>query len=102
MPTRAVKKLGADVVIAVDVVSCGSTFWGTPSTLVGTFFQSAMHMIRSASKNHHYRADIVIEPQIAHIRPDALAKRDELIELGEQAALEKIEAIKRSIVNAEN
>ena len=102
MPTRAVKKLGADVVIAVDVVSCGSTFWGTPSTLVGTFFQSAMHMIRSASKNHHYRADIVIEPQIAHIRPDALAKRDELIELGERAALEKIEAIKRSIVNAEN
>ncbi|MCC6329446.1 MAG: patatin-like phospholipase family protein [Acidobacteria bacterium] len=97
MPTRAVKKLGADVVIAVDVVSCGSTFWGTPSTLVGTFFQSAMHMIRSASKNHHYRADIVIEPQIAHIRPDAIAKRDELIELGEQAALEKIEAIKRAI-----
>jgi NTE family protein len=93
MPTRAVRKLGADIVIAVDVISCGSTFWGTPTTLIGTFFQSAMHMIRTASKNQHYRADIVIEPQIAHIRPDEIAKRDELIELGEKAALEKINEI---------
>lgn len=94
MPTRAVRKLGAEIVIAVDVVSCGSTFWGTPTTLIGTFFQSAMHMIRTASKNQHYRADVVIEPQIAHIRPDEIAKRDELIELGEKAALEKMDYIK--------
>ncbi len=97
MPTRAVKKLGADVVIAVDVLTCGSTFWGSPTTLIGTFFQSAMLMIRNASKNQHYRADIVIEPQIAHIRPDEIAKRDELIELGEKAALEKMDAIKAVI-----
>ncbi len=97
MPTKAVKKLGADIVIAVDVLTCGSSFWGKPSTLIGTFFQSAMLMIRAASKNQHYRADVVIEPQIAHIRPDEIAKRDELIELGEKAALEKIDII-RSIV----
>lgn len=97
MPTKAVRKLGADIVIAVDVVSCGSTFWGTPTTLIGTFFQSAMHMIRTASKNQHYRADIVIEPQIAHIRPDEIAKRDELTELGEKAALEKIDEIRAVI-----
>ena len=94
MPTKAVKKLGADIVIAVDVLTCGQTFWGTPSTLVGTFFQSAMVLIRAASKNQHYRADIVIEPQIAHIRPDEMGKRDELIELGEKAALERIDEIK--------
>ncbi len=97
MPTKAVQKLGADIVIAVDVVSCGSTFWAAPTTLIGTFFQSAMHLIRTASKNQHYRADIVIEPQIAHIRPDAIAKRDELIRLGEQAAIEKIEEIEAVI-----
>jgi NTE family protein len=94
MPTRAVKKMGADVVIAVDLLTCGSTFWGRPSTLLGTFFQSAMMLIRTASRNQHYRANVVIEPQIAHIRPDEIAKRDELIELGERAALEKIDAIK--------
>ena len=101
VPTRAVKKLGADFVIAVDVLTCGSSFWGKPVTLVGTFFQSAMLMIRAASRNQHYRADIVIEPQIAHIRPDEIAKRDELIGLGEKAALEKIDEIK-SLLATEN
>ena len=99
MPTKAVRKLGADIVIAVDVLTCGSSFWGKPSTLVGTFFQSAMLMIRAASKNQHYRADVVIEPQIAHIRPDEIAKREELMELGEQAALEKIGLIKAAVAD---
>ena len=94
MPTRAARKLGADIVIAVDLLTCGSTYWGKPSTLLGMFFQSAMMMLRTASKNQHYRADVVIEPKIAHIRPDEIAKRDELVELGEQAALEKIDEIR--------
>lgn len=99
MPTKAVRKLGADIVIAVDVLTCGSSFASTPSTLVGTFVQAAMLLIRNASKNQHYRADVVIEPRIAHIRPDEISKRDELIELGEQAALEKIGEIK-SVIEA--
>lgn len=94
IPTRAVKKMGADVIIAVDLMTCGMTYWGTPTTLVGTFFQSAMIMLRTTSRNQHYRADVVIEPAIAHIRPDEIAKRDELIELGEKAGLEAIEKIK--------
>ena len=94
MPTRAVREMGADIVIAVDLLTCGSSFWGRPSTLLGTFFQSAMMMIRTASRNQHYRADIVIEPKIAHIRPDEIAKRDELIDLGEKAVLEKIDEIR--------
>lgn len=97
MPTRAVRDLGADLVIAVDVLTCGSTYWGKPSTLLGMFFQSAMMMLRTASRNQHYHADIVIEPQIAHIRPDELGKRDELIALGEKAALEKLDEIKTAI-----
>jgi NTE family protein len=101
MPTRAVRKLGAEFVIAVDLLTCGSTFWGRPSTLLGTFFQSAMMLIRTASRNQHYRADIVIEPQIAHIRPDELGKRDELVELGEKAALEKIDEIRRLLQSAQ-
>ena len=94
MPTRAVKKLGADAIIAVDVLSCGSTFRHTPKTLVGTFIQAAMTLVRTASINQHYRADVVIEPQIAHIRPDEIRRRDELVSLGEEAALAKIDDIK--------
>ncbi len=100
MPTRSVKKLGADIVIAVDILSCGSSFAGSPSTLIGTFIQAAMMTVRTASMNQHYRADIIIEPQIAHIRPDEIRKREELIELGEQAAYEKLDAIRKLIDNA--
>jgi NTE family protein len=95
VPTKAVKKLGAEIVIAVDVLACGATYWGTPSTLLGIFFQSAMLMLRTASKHHHYRADVVIVPQIAHLRPDEMGKMDEFIKLGEEAALEKIDEIKK-------
>lgn len=94
MPTKAVRRMGAHAVIAVDVITCGSHYFGTPTTLVGTFFQAAMMMLRTTSRSQHYRADIVIEPAIAHIRPDEMGKRDELIELGYEAAVAKMDAIK--------
>lgn len=97
IPTRAVKKMGADIIIAVDLITCGTTYWGAPTTLIGTFFQSAMIMLRTTSKNAHYRADIIIEPAISHIRPDDIGKRDELIELGYRSVTEKIPEIRNAI-----
>ena len=97
VPTKAVKKLGAEIVIAIDVLASGATYWGTPSTLLGIFFQSTMILLRAASKAHHYRADIVIIPKIAHIRPDEIGKMDDLVKAGEEAALEKIDEIKKLI-----
>lgn len=94
VPTKAVKKLGAEFIIAVDVLACGTTYWGSPSTLLGIFFQSAMMLLRAASKAHHYRADVVITPQIAHLRPDEISRMDEFVKAGEEAALEKIDEIK--------
>ena len=93
MPTRAVKKMGAEIIIAVDLLTSGSAKWAAPRTLPGMLFQSAMLMLRTASRNQHYRASVVIEPAIGHIRPDEMGKRDELIALGEKAALEKIDEI---------
>jgi NTE family protein len=100
VPTKAVKKLGAEIIIAVDVLASGATYWGSPSTLLGIFFQSAMMLLRAASKSHHYRADVVIIPQIAHLRPDEISKMDEFIKAGEEAAMEKIEEIK-ALLSAE-
>ncbi len=97
VPTKAVKKLGAEIIIAVDVLSSGATYWGTPTTMLGVFFQSALMLLRTAAKNQHYRADVVIIPQIAHLRPDEIGKMDEFIEAGEKAALEKIDEIKKLI-----
>jgi NTE family protein len=97
VPTRAVREMGAGIVIAVDVLASGSTSWGKPRTLVGVIFQSAMMLIRTASKLQDYHADVTIIPKVAHIRIDDLTKMDELIAAGEEAALEKIDEIKALI-----
>lgn len=101
VPTRAVKKLGAEIIIAVDVIASGATYWGTPSTMLGVFFQSAMLLLRTAGQHQHYRADVVIVPQIAHLRPDEIGKMNEFIRAGEIAALEKLDEIKRLISASE-
>ena len=97
VPTQTVKDMGADVVIAVDVISSGATYWGKPSTLVGIIFQSAMMLLRTASKHQHYKADMVIIPEIAHLRPDEIGKMEEFVALGEKAALAQIEKIKHLV-----
>ena len=99
VPTRAVRELGAEIVIAVDIISAGSNYWGSPSTLLGVVFQSTMMLLRAASKAHHPLADMVIIPPIGHLRPDDISKMDEFIKLGEQATLEKIDEIKALIHN---
>ena len=94
MPTDTVRQMGADIVIAVDLMACGATFRARPRTALGMMLQSTMALLRAASRNQEYRADIIIEPQIAHLRPDEIKKRAEFITLGEAAAIEKIDAIK--------
>lgn len=100
IPTKAVRKLGAEIVIGVDLIISGPEYLSRPQTMLGVMFQSAMVMLRTASKHHHYRADLVIAPKIAHIRPDEVGKREELIKLGEEAALEKLEDIKKLIAES--
>ncbi len=94
IPTKVVKNMGADIVIAVDLLASGATFRGVPRTMLGMLFQSAMMLLRTASKHQHYKADVIIVPQIGHLRPDEIGKREEFIDLGEKGALEKIDEIK--------
>ncbi len=85
LPADVARRMGADVVIGVDLLACGANFRSTPRTALGMLFQSAMILLRAASRQQSDRGDIVIEPEIAHIRPDEIGKREELIELGEAA-----------------
>ena len=97
VPTGVVREMGADVVIAVDLLASGTSFRSAPRTLVGMLFQSAMFMLRAASKGQHYDADVVIVPEIGHIRPDELGKREQLIELGEKAAIAAMPQIEAAL-----
>lgn len=82
IPTQSVKEMGADVLIAVDLLTSGTGTTNPPKNLLTTFIRSSMMLIANASRNQHYIADVVIEPEISHIRPDQIKKMDELIELG--------------------
>lgn len=86
LPIDAVRAMGADIVIAVDLIGVGGTYSHRPRTAAGLAFRSALGLIKAASRNQTYKADLTIVPQIAHLRPDQIRKRDEFIELGEQAA----------------
>jgi NTE family protein len=97
LPARETRKLGADIVIAVDVIADGIKYWGTRKTMLGVLLQSGMMLLKNSSSHQHADADIVIIPKIGHLRPDEMSKLDEFIKLGEQAALENIDKIRNLI-----
>ncbi|HEX8845643.1 MAG TPA: patatin-like phospholipase family protein [Pyrinomonadaceae bacterium] len=94
IPTAAVRALGADLVIAVDVNSEGAKFLGPPHSIIGVILQSIMVVQRTAAIHQLHDADVVIRPRTGHIRWDEMGRADELIEIGERAALSTIERIK--------
>jgi NTE family protein len=97
IPTAAVRVLGADIVIAVDVNSEGAKFLSTPHSIIGVILQSIMVVQRTAALHQLHDADVVIRPRTGHIRWDEMGRADELIHLGEQAARSTIERIKHLI-----
>lgn len=97
LPVETAREMGADIIIAIDLISCGATFRSDPRTSVGIMIRSTMTLLREVAKQESKHADVVIEPAIAHLRPDQISKRDEFIALGEEAALEKLPAIQKLI-----
>jgi NTE family protein len=97
VPVATVREMGADIVIAVDLMACGATFRSHPRTALGMGLQSAMMLLRAVSRTQHNDADVIITPMIAHLRPDQISKRDEFITLGEQAARDVISSIKQLV-----
>jgi NTE family protein len=94
IPTAAVRSLGADIVIAVDVNAEGAKFLGPPQSAIGIILQSMMVVQRTASQHQLQDADIVIRPRVGHIRWDEITRGPELIEAGAAAARTTLERIK--------
>lgn len=87
----AAKRLGADVVIAVDV---SSDIDGVqPETTVGTILQAISIMYAKLSAIQLAKADIVIRPKVGYIASDDFSKKNEAVLEGEKAALEALPAI---------
>jgi NTE family protein len=92
----AARRMGADVVIAVDI--SGEVSGVTPETTLDTIFQSVNVMYAKIAANQLSRADVVIHPKVGYIASGDFTKRHEAILEGEtaaQAALPKIQVLLR-------
>ncbi len=94
LPTAVVRALGAEVVVGVDVNHAGAKFLGTPTSVVGVLLQSIILMQRTAAVHQRQLADVVISPQVGHIRWDEMTRSSELIAAGEEAARAALKTIR--------
>lgn len=94
LPTSAARALGADVVVGVDVNAEGAKFLGSPTSVIGVLLQSIIVVQRTAVVHQRQTADVVISPEVGHIRWDEMARADELLAAGAEAARAALPAIK--------
>lgn len=93
IPASITRELGADLVIAVDVNAAGATFLGPTSSIIGVVLQSMLVVQKTASRYQLASSDLVITPQVGHIRWDEMGRAVELMEAGYAAAMERIPKI---------
>jgi len=94
IPASVARMMGADVVVAVDINSQHLPI-PQPTNLFTIMSQSLSIMGRTAVGYIHADADVIVRPQIEHVRPDDLSKAAEMISAGEEAARRVIPKIKR-------
>lgn len=99
LPVDAARRLGADYIVAVDVVYPPED--AAPRTALGVLFQAftiSAHRLKAAEAS---RADIVISPGIARTSTQlSFRHREGLVEAGERAALAAIDGLRPVFVQA--
>jgi NTE family protein len=95
VPVDAARRLGADVVIAVDISSDLDTV--KPSGTIDTILQSINIMSSKISVAQLSKADVVIRPLVGHIGSSDFDKRNEAIIEGEKAALQALPRIREIV-----
>lgn len=93
---EAARRLGADVVIAVDI--SGDVEASVPDGTIETLLQAISIMYSKLSAVQLSKADVVIKPRVGYIGSADFSKRHEATLEGEKAALEALPKI-QEIVN---
>jgi NTE family protein len=96
VPIEAARAMGADFIIAVDVI---------PNVVLDNWSPNVLNVIeraidvncRRSSEASKKTADIVIEPIVKNISPRALDQSDKLVKMGEIAANKAIPKIKAKL-----
>lgn len=107
VPVNVARNMGADFIIAVNVNPDVSGRMGKTSrrrveankepNIFQVMMQSIYITTHSLALNNMADADVVIEPDLAHIGASEFSRAPETVELGEQAAREAIPEIKRKL-----
>ncbi|RJQ40903.1 MAG: patatin-like phospholipase family protein [Nitrospiraceae bacterium] len=92
----AAKRLGADIVIAVDIA--GDIDSSRPEGTIETILQSITIMYSKLAAIQLSKADVVIKPKVGYISSGDFSKRHEAVLEGEKAAIEALPKI-QEIVN---
>ncbi len=96
VPVEVVKNMGAEVVIAVDVIPKG-VMRKEPANIIEVIDRSVDLLLRKTTRSSLFKADIVIEPVDEYVSSIALEKASELIEMGERATQPLIPEIKAKV-----
>lgn len=91
VPVDSARRLGADIVIAVDISSTSERL--PPGNTIETLLQSIHIMYSKLASMQLSKADVVIRPKVSHIGSSDFSKRHEAILEGEKAALEALPKI---------
>ncbi|MEW6419363.1 MAG: patatin-like phospholipase family protein [Nitrospirota bacterium] len=92
---EAARRLGADVVIAVDV--SGDVEASAPNGTIETLLQAINIMYSKLAASQLSKADVVIKPKVGYIGSADFSKRHEATLEGERAALEALPKIQEII-----
>ena len=95
VPVDTVKRMGADVVIGVDVGFRGQHH--QPVNVLEVIIQSLEVMELEILKNNVQKGDVIIYPDVSGIHPFHFDKVDECVKEGRKASIEAIGRIKHLI-----
>lgn len=96
LPTSVVRQMGADYVIAVDLIPPSGEHQKEPANVVELTMMTLYSFIR-ATQNTNDFAECVIMPDIGHIGLVDMNSIEELIELGRKATEAAIPQIKKDL-----
>jgi NTE family protein len=92
---EAARKLGADVVIAVDLSEGAGA--SVPTGTIETILQSISIMYSKLAAIQLAKADVVIRPKVAYIGSSDFSRRHEAVLEGEKAALDALPQIQEIV-----
>jgi NTE family protein len=96
LPVSVVRRLGADYVIAVDLIPPGTVGGKEPRNVLELTITS-LYMLMRSTQTDGLRADQVILPDIGHVGLADLSKAQELLDAGRAAAEKVVPSIKRDL-----